>query len=300
MDVFLSRLFSGSTDGAVYVLIAVCLVIVFRSASTINFAQGEFALFTTYVSWWLNSTHGINIWLTLLPAALLGFVMGGLTERFLIRPVQRRDERGVLIISLALFTGLNGLDGWIWGSDSKAFPRMLPAGDDTYIGIAGARLHYDTIAMVAITAAVVIGLLLFFNKTGVGLQMRAVASNPDSAALCGVPVGRVLTLSWGLAGALGAIAGPLLIPLVPPGQIGLNGMFHVLIFAAAAALLGGLDSIKGAVIGGFGLGIGLALVNGYVSPLGGNLSLTTALVLIVIVLLVRPAGLFGTRRLERV
>jgi len=148
--------------------------------------------------------------------------------------------------------------------------------------------------------AVVGGLTLFFNRTSMGLQMRAVAANPESAALCGVRVGRVLTLSWGLSAALSAFAGALLIPLVPPGQLGLAGMFHVLIFATAAALLGGLDSVKGAVVGGLGLGIGLALVNGYVGFLGGSMSLTVALVVIVVILLVRPTGLFGARRLERV
>ncbi|MBF6353029.1 branched-chain amino acid ABC transporter permease [Nocardia higoensis] len=299
MDILLSRVFAGGTVGAIYVLVALCLVIVFRSSSTINFAQGEFALFTTYISWWLAS-HGIDIYLAIVPAILIGFVMGALAERWLIRPVRRRDETAVLIVALALFTGLNGLSGWIWGSDDRAYPRMLPHGEGSYIGLFGARLHYDTLVMLALMAAVVVALTLFFNRTSVGLQMRAVATDPVSASLCGVRVGRVLTLSWGMAGALGALAGALLIPLVPPGQLGLSGMFNVLIFATAAALLGGLDSVKGAVVGGLALGIGLALVNGYAGFLGGSLSLTTALVVIVAVLLVRPTGLFGARRLERV
>ncbi|WP_418061293.1 branched-chain amino acid ABC transporter permease [Pimelobacter simplex] len=299
MDIFLSRLFAGTTSGAVYVLIALCLVMVFRSSSTINFAQGEFALFTSYVTWWLAG-KGVNIWVAVVPAILIGFLMGALAERWLVRPVRKRDETAVLIVGLALFTGLNGLSGWIWGSDEKPFPRMLPSGEDTYLEIAGARLHYDTILIVGIMAAVVAGLTLFFNKTSIGLQMRAVATNPDSAALCGVRVGRVLTLSWGMSAAVGALAGPLLVPLVPPGQLGLSSMFPVLIFATAAALLGGLDSIKGAVVGGLALGIGLAMVNGYVTFLGGSMSLTSALVVIVAVLLVKPTGLFGARRLERV
>lgn len=299
MEILLSRVFAGATSGSIYVLIALCLVIVFRSSSTINFAQGEFALFTTYVTWWLTE-HGLNVWLAVLPAIVLGFVMGVVAERVLIRPVKKRDETAVLIVALALFTGLNGLDGWIWGSDDKVFPRMLPSGDDTYITIAGARLHYDSIAIISIMILVVVGLTQFFNRTSVGLQMRAVATNPTSAALCGVRVGRVLSLSWGLSAALSALAGALLIPMVPPGQLGLAGMFHVLIFAAAAALLGGLDSIKGAVVGGLSLGIGLALVNGYVGFLGGSMSLTVALVVIVVILVVRPTGLFGARRLERV
>lgn len=299
MEILLSRLFSGATFGSVYILIALCLVIVFRSSSTINFAQGEFALFTTYITWWLTS-KGLNVWVAILPAIAIGFLLGAVAERWLIRPVRKRDEGAVLIVALALFTGLNGLDGWIWGSDDKVFPRMLPTGEDTYVEILGARLHYDSILFMAITAAIVIGITLFFKYTSMGLQMRAVATNPASAALSGVKVGRVLTVSWGLSSAIAAFAGALLIPMVPPGQLGLSGMFNVLIFATAAALLGGLDSIKGAVVGGLVLGIGLSLVNGYVGFLGGAMSLTVALVVIVVVLLVRPTGLFGARRLERV
>lgn len=299
MEIFLSRLFAGATFGSVYILIALCLVIVFRSSSTINFAQGEFALFTTYITWWLTS-KGLNVWIAVVPAIVIGFLLGAVAERWLIRPVRKRDEGAVLIVALALFTGLNGLDGWIWGSDDKVFPRMLPTGEGTYVEILGARLHYDSILFMAITAAIVIGITLFFKYTSMGLQMRAVATNPTSAALSGVKVGRVLTVSWGLSSAIAAFAGALLIPMVPPGQLGLSGMFDVLIFATAAALLGGLDSIKGAVVGGLVLGIGLSLVNGYVSFLGGAMSLTVALVVIVVVLLVRPTGLFGARRLERV
>ncbi|MFT4288740.1 branched-chain amino acid ABC transporter permease [Nocardioides sp.] len=299
MDILLARLFSGVTNGSVWVMIALCLVIVFRSASTINFAQGEFALFTCYVSWWLTE-QGWNIWLAVIPGMLVGFLLGALAERWLVRPVRKHDETAVLIIGLALFTGLNGLDGWIWGSDDKVFPKMLPSGTDSYLSIGEARLYYDTIAIFLIMVAVVVALTVFFNRTSMGLQMRAVANNPASAALCGVSVGRVLTISWGLSGAISALAGALLIPLVPPQQLGLSGMFNVLIFATAAALLGGLDSVKGAVVGGLGLGIGLSLLNGYVEFLGGQLSLTTALVVIVVILLVRPTGLFGARRLERV
>ncbi|EFQ84842.1 branched-chain amino acid ABC transporter, permease protein [Aeromicrobium marinum DSM 15272] len=299
MDILLSRVFAGMTSGSIYILIALALVVVFRSSSTINFAQGEFALFTTYVAWWLTE-RGLNIWVVLLPVIILGFIMGALAERFLIRPVRKRDETAILIIGLGLFTGLNGLDGWIWGSDEKVFPNMFPSAEGTYFTIMGARLHYDSLLVMITTAAVVLGLTLLFTRTNLGLQMRAVATSPESAALCGIKVGRILTLSWGLSAAIGSLAGVMLVPTIPPGQLNLASMFHILIFAAAAALLGGLDSIKGAVVGGLILGVGLALINGYVSFIGGTLSLTFALIVIVLVLTVRPTGLFGTRRLERV
>lgn len=299
MDIFLSRLFSGATSGSIYILIALALVVVFRSSTTINFAQGEFALFTTYVAWWLTG-HGLNIWVVLLPAILLGFLMGAAAERFLIRPVRKRDEAAVLIVGLGLFTGLNGLDGWIWGSDEKVFPSMFPSGEGTYFTIMGARLHYDSALVFVITAAVVVGLTLLFKYTNLGLQMRAVATNPESASLSGIKVGRILTLSWGLSAAIGSLAGIMLVPTIPPGQLNLGTMFHVLIFAAAAAILGGLDSVKGAVIGGLVVGIGLSMINGYVPFVGGGFSLTFALILILLVLVIRPTGLFGTRRVERV
>ncbi len=299
MDIFLARLFSGMTDGSIYVLIALALVVVFRSSTTINFAQGEFALFTTYFAWWLTE-KGVDIWVALVPTIALGFLMGALAERFLIRPVRKRDETAILIIGLGLFTGLNGLDGWIWGSDDKVFPTVFPAGEDDYVSVLGARLHFDSILVIVSMIAVVAGLSLLFNATSVGLQMRAVATSPESAALCGIKVGRILTLSWGLSAAIGSFAGVILIPVVPPGQLNLSSMFDILIFAAAAALLGGLDSIKGAVVGGLVMGVGLSMINGYVTFIEGGFSLTTALILIVIVLTVRPTGLFGTRRLERV
>jgi branched-chain amino acid transport system permease protein len=299
MDIFLSRLFSGMTAGSIYVLIALALVVVFRSSSTINFAQGEFALFTTYVAWWLTE-RGLNIWVAIPPVIILGFVMGALAERFLIRPVRKRDETAILIVALGLFTGLNGLDGWIWGSDEKVFPAMFPSGEGDYVSVLGARLHYDSILVWIFAAAVVIGLTVLFKRTSLGLEMRAVATNPESAALCGIKVGRILTISWGLSAAIGSLAGVMLVPTIPPGQLNLSSMFQVLIFASAAALLGGLDSVKGAVVGGLVMGIGLAMINGYATFIGGSFSLTFALILIVVVLVVRPTGLFGTRRLERV
>jgi len=299
VDIFLTRLISGMTAGSVYAMIALALVVVFRSSATINFAQGEFALFTTYVSWWLTQ-HGWNIWLTLVPALGLGFVMCAVAERFLIRPVRKRDETAVLIVALALFTGLNGLAGWIWGSDDKVYPRLVPIGDDSFLALGGARLYYDSIFVVLSLVLVVGALSLLLNKTGLGLQMRAVATNPESAGLCGIKVGRIFMISWGLAGVIGSLAAAILVPVLPPGQLGLPGMFHMLIFGTVAALLGGLDSVKGAVVGGLSLGVGLAMINGYGSFFGGSISLTVALVVIVVVLGLKPNGLFGSRRLERV
>lgn len=299
MEIFLTRLFSGMTAGSVYAMIALTLVLVFRSSGTINFAQGEFALFTTYLAWWLT-TIGMPLLVALPIVIAVGFILGAGAERFLIRPVSRRSEMGVLIVCLALFTALNGLDGYLWGSDNKTFDGVLPTGPNAYLDIAGARLQYDSLGMMGALVAVVVVVTLLLNRTGFGLQMRAVASQSESASLSGVRVGRVLMCSWGLAAAIGSLAGVLLTPLLPPNALSLSSMFSVLIYGAAAALLGGLDSIKGAVVGGLILGIAQAMIAGYLGSIGGELKLTLAMVTIVLVLIVRPSGLFGTREVQRV
>ena len=299
MEIFLDRLFSGMTAGSIYVLMALSLVVVFRASSTINFAQGEFALFTCFVAWWLT-TGGMPILVAMLIAMAVGFAMGVVAERTLIRPVRRRNETAVLIVALGLFTALNGLDGWIWGAGSKVFPHLLPGGPNDYVPIAGARLHYDSIGIFLVMLAVVALLTLLFNRTRLGLQMRAVAISPETAALSGIKVGRVLSLSWGLSASIGTLAGVLLVPILPPNQLDLSSFFSILILASAAALFGGLDSAKGAVVGGLGLGVAESMLNGYATFLGGSLQLTVALAIIVLVLLVKPTGVFGTVRVERV
>jgi branched-chain amino acid transport system permease protein len=299
VEIFIDRLTSGLTAGSIYVLIALALVVVFRSSGTINFAQGEFALFTSFVAWWFD-TKGVPMVFALLIAMACGFVMGVVAERFLIRPVRRKSEVATLIVGLGLFTALNGLDGWIWGPADKIFPELLPSAQGDYFSIDGSRLHYDSIGIFIGMVLVVIVLTLIFNRTPLGLQMRAVATNAESAALSGVKVGRVLSLSWGISAAIGAFAGVLLVPVLPPNELDLSSFFSILIFASAAALFGGLDSVKGAVVGGLGLGVAESMLNGYGTFLGGSLQLTFALLIIVIVLVFKPTGVFGARRIERV
>ena len=299
MGIFLDRLFSGLTSGSIYVLIALALVVVFRSSGTINFAQGEFALFTCFIAWWLT-TKGVPMWVAVWVAMAAGFVLGVVAERALVRPVRKRSETAVLIVGLGLFTGLNGLDGWIWGPEDKPFPELLPSANGDYVTIAGSRLHYDSIGIVLGMVLVVVLLNLLFTRTPLGLEMRAVATNAESASLSGVKVGRVLSLSWGISAAIGSFAGVLLVPVLPPNELDLSSFFSILIFASAAALFGGLDSVRGAVVGGIGLGVAESMINGYATFLGGSLQLTVALMIIVVVLVFKPTGVFGSRRVERV
>ncbi|MEO3786828.1 branched-chain amino acid ABC transporter permease [Actinocorallia sp. B10E7] len=297
MDIFLERLFDGVTNGAVYAIMAMALVVVFRGTGTINFAQGEMALFTTYIAWWLT-VQGQPVWVAAIIASAVGFVLGAVTERTLIRPIRKRNDMATLIVALGLFTGFNALAGLIWNSENKNMPSLFPAGQDDYATVGGARLYFDALGVWLVVILLIGAVFFLFNRTRIGLHMRAVADNPESAALTGVKTGRILMLGWGLAGIIGSFAGVLIAPLSSQ-QLGLTTMFPILIYASAAALFGGLDSPVGAVVGGLAIGLLEAMITGYVDFVGGTLPQTAALVIIVFILLFKPTGLFGTRQMER-
>lgn len=298
MTLFLERLISGLTNGSIYAILALALVVVFRATGTINFAQGELALFTTFVAWWLT-TMSWPIWAAIGAALALGFLLGALMERLLIRPVQRRSDMAVLIVALGLFTGLNSLAGMLWGSDTKIMPSPFPNGPTDYVSVGGARVYGDALGVLVALVVLLVLMSLLFRKTRVGLHMRAVADNAESATLAGVPTSRILAIGWGVAAAIGALAGVLVTPLSPQ-QLGLTTMFPIFIAASAAALFGGLDSLVGAVVGGLTIGVLESMLSGYISAIGGSLQQTSALLIIVVILFVRPNGLFGTKKLERV
>ncbi|NHP12749.1 branched-chain amino acid ABC transporter permease [Rhodococcus sp. IC4_135] len=298
MTLFLERLISGLTNGSIYAILALALVVVFRATGTINFAQGELALFTTFVAWWLT-TMSWPIWSAIGAALALGFLLGALMERLLIRPVQRRSDMAVLIVALGLFTGLNSLAGMLWGSDTKIMPSPFPNGPTDYISVGGARVYGDALGVLVALVVLLVLMSLLFRKTRVGLHMRAVADNAESANLAGVSTSRILAIGWGVAAAIGALAGVLVTPLSPQ-QLGLTTMFPIFIAASAAALFGGLDSLVGAVVGGLTIGVLESMLSGYISVIGGSLQQTSALLIIVVILFVRPNGLFGTKKLERV
>lgn len=298
MTLFLERLISGLTNGSIYAILALALVVVFRATGTINFAQGELALFTTFVAWWLT-TMSWPIWSAIGAALALGFLLGALMERLLIRPVQRRSDMAVLIVALGLFTGLNSLAGMLWGSDTKIMPSPFPNGPTDYISVGGARVYGDALGVLVALVVLLVLMSLLFRKTRVGLHMRAVADNAESATLAGVPTSRILAIGWGVAAAIGALAGVLVTPLSPQ-QLGLTTMFPIFIAASAAALFGGLDSLVGAVVGGLTIGVLESMLSGYISVIDGSLQQTSALLIIVVILFVRPNGLFGTKKLERV
>ena len=308
MELFLQRLFDGLSQGSVYSLIALGLVIIYRGTGHLNFAQGEMALFCTYVVYQCGE-WGLPIGISVIIGMLVGFALGAATEVTLIRPVAKKSAFAVFIVTLGLFQFLNWLDGAIWsdqplpnsgvGSNQQSFPSLFPNKPDDFINVFGAAIKLQSIG-VFLLVLVLFGLLfLLFNYTKLGLAMNAVASNAESAKLVGIRTNMVLMVSWGLAAAIGALGGGVFAGINSNVNLGL--MFTVFIYASAAATLGGFDSPGGAVLGGLIIGVIENLAAGYAEEwVGQELKVGVALVVILVVLLVKPSGLFGTAKVERV
>jgi branched-chain amino acid transport system permease protein len=277
----------GIAIGSIYGALALALVLIFRSTGIVNFAQGEMAMFSTFVAWALVQA-GLPLGLALLAALAASFAGGMLIERVIIRPVEGEDPLTILIVTLGLFILVNSAAGWIWGFNNRGFPRALPDGGTDVLGV---RVAYESLGIVAVLLVVVGLLTLLFQKTKLGLAMRAAAANPASSRLVGINVGRTLMIGWGLAALLGALAGVLVAPQL---FLDVNFMGGVLVYSFAAATLGGFDSPKGAVIGGWIIGVAETLAGEYVGFIGSDLTILVPLAIIFGVLLVRPDGLFGS------
>jgi branched-chain amino acid transport system permease protein len=290
---FLQQVVSGLASGGIYGSLALAIVLIYRSTGVINFAQGEMATLSAFVCWTLL-THGWSFWPAFGATILLSFGGGVAVHSALIRPIQRGPQLGIVILTIGLLIAVNGLDTWIWGGASKQFAGPFSTSPIRVGGVAFSKQDIGVIAVALVTVAVV-GLL--FGRTKLGLGLRAAAVNPEEARLVGVPVGNFLAFGWGLAAALGAVAGMLAAPSL---FLDPNMMQTVLLYAFAAAVLGGMDSPLGAVIGGLLLGVILNLLGTYVHWIGGELRLAAALAVILGVLLVRPAGLLGSRAVTRV
>ena len=308
MELFLQRLFDGLSQGSVYALIALGLVIIYRGTGHLNFAQGEMALFATYVVYQMGE-WGWSIYPALLVGILVGFVVGAVAEVALVRPVSKKSPFAVFIVTIGLFQFLNWLDGAIWGdqllpntgvgSKQSQFPSLFPDKPDDFVSIFGAAIKIESICVFLLVLAITGLLFLLFNKTKFGLSMRAVASNIESAKLVGIRTHTVLMASWGLAAAIGAIGGVVFAGINNNVNLGL--MFTVFIYGSAAATLGGFDSPGGAVIGGLAIGVIENMVAGYLPEwVGQEMKIAVAFIVIVVVLLFKPSGLFGTSKVERV
>ncbi|WP_127792460.1 branched-chain amino acid ABC transporter permease [Agromyces sp. LHK192] len=288
----LQQLADGIATGAIYGALALAIVLVYRASRTLNFAQGELALLGAYVSWQCTA------WGLPLPVAVavsmaaLALLSAGI-ERVLIRPLVRRHQHlPLIIVSLGLMIALNALIGWVWTYQTKEVPALFGPGTVAVGGVAVSRQDVGIVVTVVVVALLLAAL---FGFTRIGLRMRAAVSAPESAELSGISTGRTMTIGWAVAGAVGALAGTLIAPelFLHPGM-----MAPVLIYAFAAATLGGLESPVGALIGGVAVGIVENLAGSYL-PGGSEFKQVVALLIIVVVLLVRPQGMFGRRELVR-
>ncbi|MET0490780.1 MAG: branched-chain amino acid ABC transporter permease [Acidimicrobiales bacterium] len=293
MELFFNQVINGIQQGAIYAALALALVLIFRSTSLLNFAQGEMAMFSTFIAWIL-ADNGFPVVFAILAAMAVSVVGGAIIERTLIRPVGSDNVLAIVIVTIGIFIATNALAGWIYGTDGRVFPRIFS--NESLVTFGDVTVTKETTGIVAILLVVVGLLYLLFQHTKVGLAMRAVASNAESAQLVGIRVGRILMLGWGLAAALGALAGALAAPQL---NLSLNLMQGLLIYAFAAATLGGFDSPLGAVVGGLIVGVTQTLAGQYIDFFNG-FELGSAFLLILIVLLVRPQGLFGKAVVTRV
>ncbi|WP_040781065.1 branched-chain amino acid ABC transporter permease [Nocardia pneumoniae] len=290
---FLQQIIEGLTAGAVYAGLALALVLIYRFTGIVNFAQGELAMFSAFLAWQFTQ-YGMPFWAALLAALAVSFAGGMLIERVVIRPVEGAPELTLVIVTVGLYFFVNAAAGWIWSFQVKSFPNPFP---DGALRAAGVSAGYGSLGVLAVVGAVMGLLYLLFRYTKIGLAMRAVACNPQSARLVGIRVGTVLALGWGLAALVGAVSGVLSAPLL---FLEPNMMGGVLIYAFAAATLGGFDSPGGAVAGGLIVGVAETLTGAYVDVIGTELEIGVPLVIILGVLLLRPQGLFGRAMVERV
>ena len=290
---FFQQVAAGIRDGGIYASLALAIVIIYRSTRVINFAQGEMATFTTFVAWSLMS-HGLSFWAAFPIVLAIAFAGGVAIERTVIRPVESASTVTIIIVTLGLALLLNGLTSVIWGGGERQFDGPFST---RTIDVGGVPISLQDIGIVVVSI-VLVGLLgLFFRYTKLGLGLRAAAVNPSSSRLVGVRVGWMLAFGWGLAAVLGAVAGMMIAPVV---FLDPNMMQTVLLYAFAAAILGGLDSPLGAVVGGLILGLTIDLLGRYVGWIGSTLKLPVALLLILVFLLFKPAGLFGKLAVRRV
>ncbi len=296
MSLFIERMVNGLADGSIYALLALALVVVFRSTGQLNFAQGEIGTMGAFVVSTLT-LGGLPVWLSILLAMGVGFLVSAGVERIVVRPIEHRNPGAVIVALIGVFLAINQLVAMIWGIDARSLPSIFPNDADSFVTVLGAPVRVARLGTIGVLVVVLLLLWVMFTKTKIGLAMRAVANNQESSNLVGMRVGSILLVGWGLAGSIGVLAAALLAP-----SAGLSGtlMLGPFLLASVAAVLGGLDSPVGAVVGGLLIGVTEAFIVGYVGFLGADMLFPVMLVILLAVLLIRPSGLFGSERVERV
>ena len=292
MTNFIDYLLGGISNGAIIALMALALVLIWRSTRVVNFAQVGQAMFTTYIALSVRDVTGSWL-LALIVAIVAGAILGMIVHLLVIRPVARADTSGVIIATFGVLIALQALAGMIWGGDNRGFPAPSSNSGIEFAGRIWPFSVYDVLVIV-ITALLVIGLTVMFTRTNLGLSMRASAFNPEVARLSGVRVGRMLAFGWVLAGMVGAVAGVL---VAPSATVSPNSFDILLVFAFTAAVIGGLDSLVGAVALGVGTGLVISLVSGFSDSSNAPV---VALVLLALNLLLKPDGVFGHHKARTV
>jgi len=291
MELLLHQVMAGLATGGIYACMALAVVMIFQAIDHLNFAQGEMAMFSTFIAWQVMQ-WGQPYWVAFVAVVVLSFIGGVLIERVLFRPIHNAPVLSSLVAFIALFSILNSAAGYLWDYTIKTFPT--PFGHKPLL--AGLADTHEA-GMIGVTLGLLGLLYLFFRGTRLGLAMRAAAANPESARLVGIRVGWMTALGWGMAASIGAVAGMLIAPVV---FLEPNMMLGVLLYGFAGAVLGGLTSPGGAVLGGFAVGVIENVAGTFIPYVGRELKLTIALILIVAVLMVRPSGLFGRSVVSRV
>ena len=289
MNLLIHQVLSGLATGGIYASLALALVMIYQATNLVNFAQGEMAMLATYLAWALMQA-GVPYWAAFFMTVVIAFVAGVLIERLILRPVENGPILSLVIVFIGMLVIINSVAGWIFSYTIKPFPSPFP--EQPLFGNSYMSSH--EMGAIGVTLVVLAMVFIFFRYTPLGLAMRAAAQNPVSSRLVGVNVGWMLALGWGLASAIGASAGIMVAPLV---FLEPNMMGGIMLYAFASALLGGIDSPGGAVLGGFIVGVLENVVGVY---LGTELKLTVALVVIIGVLVLRPSGLFGKVHVARV
>ena len=293
METFFQQVISGLATGGIYGSVALALVMIYQATDVVNYAQGEMAMFSTYLAWTMLNA-GLPYWVAFFATLAIAFVGGVLIERVVIRPVENAPILSIVIVCIGLLVIFNSVAGWIWSYIQKPFPSPFPK---TPIKVGGVVIGAHDIGAIGVTLVVLALLYAFFRYTPLGLAMRAAAQNPVSSRLVGIRVGWMLALGWGLASLVGAVAGMMVAPIV---FLDPNMMAGILIYAFASATLGGFTSPGGAVLGGLIVGVMENLVGTYVKFIGTELKLTVALAMILVVLIFKPSGLFGRVVVRRV
>ncbi len=293
MQEFLQLVVSGIATGGIFASLALALVLIYNAMGLVNFAQGEMAMVATFIAFTLI-THGLNYWIAFPVTLVIAFGGGIAIQRIVIRPVERAPLLTLVIITLGLTTLLNGLAGAIFGYVPRSFPSPFSV---QTVDILGAYASYRDLGVIAVSGVVLLAIYLLLQKTTIGLTLRAAAHHPEASRLLGVRVSWMLALGWGLASAVGAVSGIMVAPII---LLEPNMMQTIIIYAFAAAVLGGIESPLGAVIGGLIVGVTVNLAGTYVPFVGGDLQLAVALAIIIGVLVLKPNGLLGRPSVRRV